>query len=503
MVQTLTQALAGLLPALQGQGQPQGVGGAGGPMGGIQADNVAGLLQLGMGLGMSLQAQGLLNQPSVDSSASLVDQQTAFTGDMDLATAGLQPGSQAGGVGMEAGDGGSVMSGVMSIASLGTPQVQSPGPFGSQAGGQASMQGSSHTHRQPIGVADPTTSGRTAYLLDHRGEEAQRAGLAAQPGELSTQEQYRGVSVVPNETPDEHVDEMDEVESREEKAKRLVPVFAYPPELLGKDFATHGVAGAGTSFVLEEDAQDQHYVEGSKKTLRRRGDVLPEGFFTSIHATHTAQAEVDYLPTVPNLPQPRPVGRVKPRSAAEDWFALGFDPWSAGKDPLSREFIPSLNTKEESLLEQSRKNADEAFIQVLDKEGMRRMEAEASQAHKLTEMFNELASWARHGKYREIEDAMNQPDYNLPVDFQDDLGNTLLHIAVQNGNKRIAKLCLRRGADINRQNLTGQTVLHYAYSYGFTELFQYLMSKGASDSLRNADGLTCYEGLDMNDVQQL
>lgn len=244
-------------------------------------------------------------------------------------------------------------------------------------------------------------------------------------------------------------------------------------------------------------------MDESKRTLRRAGDVLPEGFFNAIYATHIGKAEVDYLPTVPNLPQPRPVGRVKPRSAAEDWFAIGFDPWSAGKDPLSREFIPTLMTKEESLLEQQRKRADDAFIEVMDQEGMQKDTAEASAQAKLLGVFNELASHARHGKYREIEDTMNQPDYNLPIDFQDDGGNTLLQIAAQNGNKRIAKLCLRRGATINKQNLAGQTVLHYAYGYGFQELFEYFISKGADDSLKNSDGLTCYEGLDMKDVSAI
>ena len=37
---------------------------------------------------------------------------------------------------------------------------------------------------------------------------------------------------------------------------------------------------------------------------------------------------------------------MKPRSAAEDWFAVGFDPWSAGREPLSAEFIPTLSIKQ-------------------------------------------------------------------------------------------------------------------------------------------------------------
>lgn len=44
----------------------------------------------------------------------------------------------------------------------------------------------------------------------------------------------------------------------------------------------------------------------------------------------------------------------------------------------------------------------------------------------------------------------------MPIDYQDEMGLTLLHVAAQNGNKRVAKLCLRRGADINKRNNNGQ-----------------------------------------------
>jgi hypothetical protein len=417
-----------------------------------------------MGLGMSLQQQGLLPTSGMQQ-GSMMDM-TQGTGVLDESQ--------------------TMQSSVASTAPSGMPQMP-----------QGLM------HGQPIGVVDATASNRTAQLLDHQAEEAQREAYAQIDPTLTTTEQYRGMTVVPTVTPDEEVEGHVMHVSRELEAQKQVPVYAYPPELLGKDYSTHPVAGVGESFLPEGEGTDQKFVDDSKRTLRRAGDVLPEGFFNAIYATHIGKAEVDYLPTVPNLPQPRPVGRVKPRSAAEDWFAIGFDPWSAGKDPLSREFIPTLMTKEESLLEQQRKRADDAFIEVMDQEGMQKDANEASAAQKLLVVFNELASHARHGKYREIEDAMNQPDYNLPIDFMDDGGNTLLMIAAQNGNKRISKLCLRRGATINKQNLAGQTVLHYAYGYGFQELFEYFISKGADDSMKNADGLTCYEGLDMKDVSAI
>mmetsp|Transcript_15557 Transcript_15557/g.20184 ORF Transcript_15557/g.20184 Transcript_15557/m.20184 type:complete len:140 (+) Transcript_15557:322-741(+) len=139
----------------------------------------------------------------------------------------------------------------------------------------------------------------------------------------------------------------------------------------------------------------------------------------------------------------------------------------------------------------------------MDKDGAQALEAESSMQQQLLVIFEELSSFTRHGKYKEIEEEMNSPDFNLPIDFQDDAGNSLLLIAAQNGNKRIAKLLLRRGASINKQNMAGQTVLHYAQGYGFSDLFDYFMSKGADDTMKNADGLTCYEGLDINDVQAI
>ena len=51
----------------------------------------------------------------------------------------------------------------------------------------------------------------------------------------------------------------------------------------------------------------------------------------------------------------------------------------------------------------------------------------------------------------------------LPVDVRDNYGNTILVIACQNGNKRVAKAVLRRGANINARNHKGNTPLHYCY----------------------------------------
>jgi ankyrin repeat protein len=43
--------------------------------------------------------------------------------------------------------------------------------------------------------------------------------------------------------------------------------------------------------------------------------------------------------------------------------------------------------------------------------------------------------------------------------MQDEHGNTVLHIGCQNGHKRIVKMCLRLGADINFQNVRCSSAL--------------------------------------------
>ncbi|CAM9805513.1 unnamed protein product, partial [Heterosigma akashiwo] len=241
-------------------------------------------------------------------------------------------------------------------------------------------------------------------------------------------------------------------------------------------------------------------------------------FLASIQDTHVGKQHADYLPQIPNLPTAKAVGRIKPRTALTDWLAVGYDPWSAGKEPLSNEFISTLFGVEEGeggvaaaeveasalrLVEAQQAPGgafDSGFIEEKDEAGHRRLNAMALEEQKLAEDFAQLGSWVRHNKPQEVERALNAPDWEMPIDYQDDTGNTLLLLAAQNNNKRIVKLALRRGAEMNKQNVNGQTVLHYAFRYGFDALAEWLLAHGADDSLRNADGLTCYEGLGLGDL---
>lgn len=94
-----------------------------------------------------------------------------------------------------------------------------------------------------------------------------------------------------------------------------------------------------------------------------------------------------------------------------------------------------------------------------------------------------------------LEEWFNQHGSNSVL-FSDSQGNTLLHVACQNGNKKAVKFLLKRGASISASNSNGQTPLHYCYAYKYTELAGYMESKGADAEVLNAHGLTpkaCFE----------
>jgi ankyrin repeat protein len=83
------------------------------------------------------------------------------------------------------------------------------------------------------------------------------------------------------------------------------------------------------------------------------------------------------------------------------------------------------------------------------------------------EDIDDLFRFARHGRCDEIDRILNK---GIPIDVRDEYGSSLLIIACQNGNKRVAKLVLRRGANINGRNNKGNTALHYCNHFGYGEI---------------------------------
>jgi len=111
-------------------------------------------------------------------------------------------------------------------------------------------------------------------------------------------------------------------------------------------------------------------------------------------------------------------------------------------------------------------------------------------------------SLVRAGRTEELREVLGQGVLDMDLD-RDDKGNSLVIIACQNGNKKVLKELLRRGADPNVRNSAGNTALHFLFSYGFRELGEYLISKGGDDTVQNNEGLTPHEGLSRAEVEAL
>jgi len=101
-----------------------------------------------------------------------------------------------------------------------------------------------------------------------------------------------------------------------------------------------------------------------------------------------------------------------------------------------------------------------------------------------------LQSKIRHRRY---EDVIAMLDKGISTEVRDEFGNTTLMLAAQAGSKRMCKILMRHGADLNARNNRGQTALHFCYSFRYVELGDYLRAKGADDMILNDHGLTCYE----------
>ena len=141
--------------------------------------------------------------------------------------------------------------------------------------------------------------------------------------------------------------------------------------------------------------------------------------------------------------------------------------------------------------------------------------------------FEELATWVRNKKIDKLHEAIDilptKPfdERDVRVQFVEDVGtayaqsyekqvyhlnkcdvhgNTIFHVAAQNGATKIAKQLIAKGANPNHQNKEGQTPGHFAIAYQFFDFASWLFddsSNGgkASDGLTNIYGLGVYDGL--------
>ena len=94
-------------------------------------------------------------------------------------------------------------------------------------------------------------------------------------------------------------------------------------------------------------------------------------------------------------------------------------------------------------------------------------------------------------------DLKEQIALGFPLDSTDAQGNTLLLVACQNANFKIAKMLIGQpGVDINETNNAGNTALHFALTYEKSgKLAEVLLAEGADDMIENSKGLTPYDGI--------
>jgi hypothetical protein len=112
-----------------------------------------------------------------------------------------------------------------------------------------------------------------------------------------------------------------------------------------------------------------------------------------------------------------------------------------------------------------------------------------SSPFKISEVRN-LFSFARHGRYGELKKLIMK---GVPLDARDEMGNSALIIACQNGQGRCVKLLIRSGADPNVQNKHGNTPLHFSLHFRFDAISDFLQRHGGMTDIQNHDGQTCYE----------
>mmetsp|Transcript_53899 Transcript_53899/g.115764 ORF Transcript_53899/g.115764 Transcript_53899/m.115764 type:complete len:431 (+) Transcript_53899:117-1409(+) len=99
----------------------------------------------------------------------------------------------------------------------------------------------------------------------------------------------------------------------------------------------------------------------------------------------------------------------------------------------------------------------------------------------------------------EIEQAVKEAGASLNAavrSVDSKTGNYCLHIAAQNGHKKLVEFLLAQKADVNAQNKKGQTPLHMSIEYDFYFQSKALLAAGANPELQNGDGHKAKLGID-------
>jgi hypothetical protein len=85
--------------------------------------------------------------------------------------------------------------------------------------------------------------------------------------------------------------------------------------------------------------------------------------------------------------------------------------------------------------------------------------------------------WAERGQYLTLQAFVTLVDVNA----KDEVGETVVMKAAENGHGKIVKFLLARGAAVNEKNLFGQTALMLAQAKGHTAIVELLKKAGAME----------------------
>jgi hypothetical protein len=201
----------------------------------------------------------------------------------------------------------------------------------------------------------------------------------------------------------------------------------------------------------------------SKQESPNRQYQISSDFNAHCDETETASFAVSSTRVLRSIPSPQekmlyshyciPAGKLEFIHMGNEWRLAGYNPW------CSQDFFPMVEF-------------ETCFIE----QDAAASEMEASETI-IAKDFSEVIKLVKQGKYDEVEEKLCSHDWVVPVDYENAEGNTIFMICCQYGSKRIAKLLLKKGSSINKQNLNGHTCLHYAFGYGFGE---YISGKSCS-----------------------
>ncbi|WP_158706893.1 ankyrin repeat domain-containing protein [Candidatus Phycorickettsia trachydisci] len=99
-----------------------------------------------------------------------------------------------------------------------------------------------------------------------------------------------------------------------------------------------------------------------------------------------------------------------------------------------------------------------------------------------------IKTYCTKGKYEQCKKLLDNDVTD--INYKDSSGNSLLHLAIEGGNKDLAEYLIDKGAYVDSRNEEGKTPLHYAASKGKNELIEMLIDKGADVNAKDNSGDT-------------